>query len=176
MGKSDESAVPATTANNGAAKAPAEPFEERRSAKRNVEQAALHRTPSRIKLKSRGLNGVREAVRKDSTLKSAALLHHVNKACLTEAFFNLKKTAAVGVDGITWHEYEQNVEDNIAVLHDRIHLEPQSQACNQAAGLCAVQVKIFVPGKGLDAVDYYSTGSPNAKEFRVAERAPVECR
>ena len=35
--------------------------------------------------------------------------------CVREnaAFFNLKKTAAVGVDEVTWHEYEQNVEANI---------------------------------------------------------------
>ena len=119
--KSDESVVPATTANNGAAEAPAEPSEERDSAKRNVEQAVLHRTPGRTKRKSRGLHGVREAARKDSTLKFTALLHHVNEACLTEAFFNLKKTAAVGIDGVTWHEYERNREANIVDLHDRIH-------------------------------------------------------
>ncbi len=64
---------------------------------------------------------MREAARKDSTLKFTALLHHINEACLTEAFFNLKKTAAVGVDGVTWHEYERNVEANIADLHGRIH-------------------------------------------------------
>lgn len=120
-GKSHESIVPATTANNGAAEAPAESDEERDSAKRNVEQAALHRTPGRTKRKSRGLHGVREAARQDSALKFTALLHHVNEDCLTEAFFNLKKTAAVGVDGVTWHEYEQNLEANITDLHDRIH-------------------------------------------------------
>jgi hypothetical protein len=49
------------------------------------------------------------------------LLHHVNEDCLTAAFFNLKKRAAVGVDGVTWHDYEQNMEANIADLHDRIH-------------------------------------------------------
>ena len=119
--KSDEPVVPATSANKGAAEAPAEPAEERGSVKRNAEQAALPRTPRRTKRKSRGLHGVREAARKDSTLKFTALLHHVNKDCLTEAFFNLKKTAAVGVDGVTWHEYERNVEANIADLHDRIH-------------------------------------------------------
>jgi group II intron reverse transcriptase/maturase len=108
-------------ANNGVAEAPAESTEERDSAERNAEQAALHRTPSRTKRKSRGLHGVREAARKDSTLKFTALLHHVNEDCLTESFFNLKKTAAVGVDGVTWHEYEQNVEVYIADLHDRIH-------------------------------------------------------
>jgi group II intron reverse transcriptase/maturase len=120
-GKSDESIVPVTPTNNGAAEAPSESVEERGSAKRNAEQAALHRTPGRIKRKSRGLHGVREAARLDSTLKFTALLHHVNEDCLTEAFFNLKKTAAVGVDGVTWHEYERNVEAHIADLHGRIH-------------------------------------------------------
>jgi len=119
--QSDEFVVLATSANNGAAEAPAEPAEERDSAERNTEQAALSRTPSRKKGKTRGLHGVREAARKDGTLKFTALLHHVNEACLTEAFYNLKKTAAVGVDGLTWHEYERNLEDNIADLHGRIH-------------------------------------------------------
>lgn len=120
-GKSDGSIVPTTTANNGAAEAPAESNEERDPAQRNAQQAALPRTPGRIKCKSRGLHGVREAARKDSTLKFTALLHHVNEDCLREAFFNLKKTAAAGVDGVTWHEYEQNLEANVADLHDRIH-------------------------------------------------------
>jgi group II intron reverse transcriptase/maturase len=120
-GKSHESVVPTSPANNGAAAAPAESDEGRDSAKRNAQQTALPRTPGRIKRKSRGLAGVREAARKDSTLKFTALLHHVNEDCLTEAFFNLKKSAAVGVDGVTWHEYEQNLEARIADLHDRLH-------------------------------------------------------
>ena len=119
--KSDEFVVPATSANNGAAEASAESIEGRDSAERNAEQAALHRTRSRNRRRSRGLHGVREAARKDSTLKFTALLHHVNEDCLTEAFFNLKKTAAVGVDGVTWQEYERDVESNIADLHGRIH-------------------------------------------------------
>ncbi len=119
--KSDEFVVPATSANNGAAEASAESIEERNSAKRNVEQAALHRTLGQKQRKSRGLHGVREAARKDGTLKFTALLHHVHEDCLREAFFDLKKTAAVGVDGVTWQEYERNLEANIADLHDRIH-------------------------------------------------------
>ena len=119
--KSDESVVPATPANNGAAEAPAESVEERDSTKRNAEQAALHRTQSRDRRRSRGLDGIREAARNSSTLKFTALLHHVDEECLTEAFFNLKKTAAVGVDGVTWHEYERNLEANITDLHGRIH-------------------------------------------------------
>ena len=120
-GKSDESIVPATPTNKGSAELSAEPGEESGSTKRNVEQAALSRTQSRIQHKSRGLHGVREAARKDSTLKFTALLHHVSEDCLTEAFFNLKKSAAVGVDGVTCHDYERNMEANIADLHSRIH-------------------------------------------------------
>ncbi len=119
--KSDESVVPTTSTNNGAADAPAESIKERDLAKRNVVQPVLHRTSSRVKRKSRGLHGVREAARKDSTLKFTALLHHVNEDSLREAFFNLKKSAAVGIDGVTWQDYEQNLEVNIVDLHGRIH-------------------------------------------------------
>lgn len=120
-GKSHESIILTTTANNDAAEASAESDEGRDSAKRNVEQTALRRTPGRSKRRSHGLSGVREAARKDSRLKFTALLHHVNEDSLTEAFFNLKKSAAVGVDGVTWQEYEQSLEANLADLHDRIH-------------------------------------------------------
>jgi hypothetical protein len=33
----------------------------------------------------------------------------------------LKKTAAVGVDGVTWFEYERDLEANLKDLHGRIH-------------------------------------------------------
>ncbi len=121
VGESDGSIVPTNPANKGDAESPAESAEERDPAKRNACQTALRRTPSRDKRRSRGLAGVREAARESSTLKFTALLHHVNEDCLTEAFFDLKRTAAVGVDRVTWHEYEQNVEVNIADLHGRIH-------------------------------------------------------
>lgn len=118
---SDGSIVPASSMNKVAAEAAAESREGRDSAKRNTDQAALHRTLGRNKRKSRGLEGVREAARKDSKLKFTALLHHVNEDCLRESFFNLKKTVAVGVDEVTWQEYEQDLEANLANLHDRIH-------------------------------------------------------
>jgi RNA-directed DNA polymerase len=120
-GKSDEPIVPMTSANNGGDEPSAESSEERGSTKRNDEQLTPHRTPSRDNCRPRGLFGVREAARKDSQLKFTALLHHVNEECLHNAFLNLKKTAAVGVDGVTWYEYDQNVEENIANLHKRMH-------------------------------------------------------
>ncbi len=74
--------LPAKPANKDASEASAEPVEERDPAKRNAEQTALPRTPSRIKDKSSGLDGVREAARKDSKLKFTALLHHIDEDAL----------------------------------------------------------------------------------------------
>jgi retron-type reverse transcriptase len=67
------------------------------------------------------LLGVREAARQSRNLVFTALLHHVNEELLTSSFYELKKTAATGVDGMTWHEYEVGLEDRIAGLHGRIH-------------------------------------------------------
>jgi RNA-directed DNA polymerase len=119
--KSDESVVPATPANKDAAEASAESAEERDSTERNAAQSTRPRTPSRVKRRSSGLHGVREAARKDRTLKFTALLHHINEDCLREAFFNLKKHAAVGVDEVTWQDYGRNLEANLEGLHERIH-------------------------------------------------------
>ncbi len=118
---SDESIVPAKRTNNDATEASAESVEERDSTKRNDVQSALPRTQCRNNSKSSRLYGVRAAARKDSSLKFTALLHHVDAERLREAFFSLKKRAAVGVDEVTWQEYEQDVEANIEDLHGRIH-------------------------------------------------------
>lgn len=120
-GKSDEFVVPSTSANNDATEALAESIEGRNSAKRNVEQADLPRAPKRDKRRSLGLSGVRESARNNRELKFTALLHHVNEDLLTAAYFDLKKTAAVGVDEVTWHEYGTDLEAKIADLHGRIH-------------------------------------------------------
>lgn len=119
--KSDESVVPAKLANNGVTEAPAESVEGRDSAKRNADQAAPRRTQSRDQGGLSGLDGVREAARKDSQLKFTALLHHIDKDLLLFSFYELKNGKTVGVDGVTWQEYERNVEANIVDLHDRLH-------------------------------------------------------
>src|SRR5262249_16821007 len=50
-----------------------------------------------------------------------ALLHHVSVERLRDAFGALRPKAAAGVDGVTWHTYEQNLEDNLRGLHARVH-------------------------------------------------------
>jgi retron-type reverse transcriptase len=36
------------------------------------------------------------------------------------AFDDLKKGASPGVDGVTWHAYEQNLHENLRDLHERV--------------------------------------------------------
>ncbi|MGB6221394.1 MAG: group II intron reverse transcriptase/maturase [Haloferula sp.] len=64
---------------------------------------------------------MREAARKDGKLKFTALLHHADADALRRSFFKLKQTAAVGVDGVTWHDYEHDLEAKLIDLHGRIH-------------------------------------------------------
>lgn len=119
--KSDGSIVPAKPANKGAAEAPAESVEGRNPAERNAAQDALLRTQSRTPGRSRGLHGVREAAQQDGRLRFTALLHHIDEQLLTDSFYLLKRTAAVGLDGVTWQEYEGRLEENIRDLQARIH-------------------------------------------------------
>ena len=48
-----------------------------------------------------------------------SLAYQMDMAWLTEAFYRTRKNGAVGVDGQTWHEYEQNLEANLQSLLER---------------------------------------------------------
>jgi group II intron reverse transcriptase/maturase len=64
---------------------------------------------------------VREAAKKDKRLQFTALLHHVSVPLLVESFFALKREAAPGVDGMTWQEYETDLDKRLEALHSRVH-------------------------------------------------------
>ena len=119
-GKSDDRVVPQKPANEGPHLGPEESVEGRRSAKGNAEQDAAPRTQSRTGA-SIGLQGVREAARRDRRARFTALLHHVTVEWLRESFYSLKRAAAPGVDGVTWQEYEERLDERLADLHQRVH-------------------------------------------------------
>jgi group II intron reverse transcriptase/maturase len=48
------------------------------------------------------------------------LLHHVTVDLLRDAFLALKRRAAPGVDGLTWRDYEADLEGNLQGLHIRV--------------------------------------------------------
>src|SRR3954469_265372 len=118
-GESDEQVVPAKRPNKGE-ESPAEGGEGSCSTKGNTEEAHTRRTQSRERV-SQGLGGVREAAHREKKQKFTALLHHVTMDLLRDNYYSLKRKAAPGVDGVTWEQYGEGVEERIRDLHDRVH-------------------------------------------------------
>jgi RNA-directed DNA polymerase len=54
-------------------------------------------------------------------VKFTALLHHVDVDLLRLSFLALKRDAAAGVDGVTWADYQADLEPRLADLHGRVH-------------------------------------------------------
>ena len=50
-----------------------------------------------------------------------ALLHHLTVDLLRESYYALKRNAAPGVDGVSWQEYEHDLEERLTGLHQRVH-------------------------------------------------------
>jgi group II intron reverse transcriptase/maturase len=48
-------------------------------------------------------------------------LHHVTVDLLRDSFLVLKRQAAPGVDGLTWRQYEEHLEERVLNLHRRVH-------------------------------------------------------
>jgi retron-type reverse transcriptase len=98
----------------------AEGMEGRGLAKGNLPEQNALRTQSRDSVHS-ALERVRQAAKKDRTMRFTALLHHVyHLDTLRTAYFSLKKEAAAGVDGETWRHYGETLEDNLQDLSHRL--------------------------------------------------------
>ena len=70
---------------------------------------------------TQALDRVREAARRRKKGQFTALLHHIDADTLRTAFYALKRKAAPGVDGMTWHDYEADLEPRIEDLAGRVH-------------------------------------------------------
>ena len=119
MKKSDEAGIPMKAANKGA-KAPAEPLEGRASTKGNPQDQSTHRTQGRDGV-SQAVERIRQAATRRPQERLTALLHHITTDALCCAFFDLKKTASAGVDGLVWSEYAVGLDERLLNLHDRVH-------------------------------------------------------
>ena len=150
--KSDPVVVAAKPANKAGQPA-AEWVEPRTGTKGNAGQPHTRRTQSRCSV-SQGLDRVRHAAKQRKKEKFTALLHHVTIDLLREAFLALKRRAAPGVDGMTWQDYEVNLEDNLQRLHERVHkgtyralpvrrrFIPKSDGRQRPLGISALEDKI----------------------------------
>src|ERR1700675_4367824 len=117
--KSDSPIVPMNPANK-TGRPVAELVEGRGGAVGNAGLQSTVRTQSRAAV-SQAQARIREAVTRNRQDKLTALLHHINIDVLRASFFGLKKTAAPGVDEMTWIEYAEQLEANLRDLHSRVH-------------------------------------------------------
>jgi RNA-directed DNA polymerase len=119
--ESDRPVVPKKPANKGGGQTPsAERVEGRGLAKGNPDQQTRLRTQCRADLPN-ALERVRQAARRDKGLRFTALWHHVYDIDrLREAYRELKREAAPGVDGQTWEQYGEALEANLRDLSERL--------------------------------------------------------
>jgi len=117
--KSDPAVVAAKPANK-AGNPVAEPVERRAGTEGNADQRSTLRTLGRESV-AQGLDRIRQAARRSKEIRFTTLLHHVDLDQLREAFCALKRNAAPGVDGVTWQNYESDLDSKLADLKDRVH-------------------------------------------------------
>jgi RNA-directed DNA polymerase len=118
-GKSD-SAVRAVKPANKAERSAAELVEQRAGTKGKADQQSTRRAQERESV-SQALGRIRQAAKQRKKEKFTTLFHHISVGLLRLAFFEIKKDAAPGVDGLTWQDYEADLDRNIEDLHDRVH-------------------------------------------------------
>ena len=114
--KADKLAAEQSSAEANAAEA----VEPRTGTKENAEQQSTCRTQGRESV-SQALDRIRRIARTRKQEKFTALLHHISVELLEEAFYELKQNAAAGMDGLTWDEYERDLERRLEDLHARVH-------------------------------------------------------
>ncbi len=119
MEKSDPAIVAMKPTNKGA-QVPAESVERRAGPEGNPGSQNTRRTQGRASV-SQAVDRIRQFVIREPRERLTALLHHVTVDALRWAFFELKKDAAAGVDGVTWRMYEEGLDGRLADLHERVH-------------------------------------------------------
>jgi group II intron reverse transcriptase/maturase len=122
-GKSDRGVVPKKLPNKaaGAIPAAAEAVEGRLRAKGNALVARMSRRTSRVYDVQTALDGIRQTARSRRDARFDNLLFHIYAIeRLRSAYLALKRDAAAGVDGQTWHGYGEALEENLLDLSDRL--------------------------------------------------------
>jgi len=77
--------------------------------------------PSNREMMVTKLQRIAEKARSDSGCRFTSLFHLMNIEMLRECFRRLRKDAAVGIDKVTKEDYAVNLEENLAVLVEKLH-------------------------------------------------------
>jgi RNA-directed DNA polymerase len=119
-----DSVIVAVKPTNKAEQSVAEPVEPRTETKGNAHQQSTRRAQDRASV-SQALERIRQAARQRKKERFTSLFHHLSTDLLRLAFFALKREAAPGVDGLTWRDYEADLDRRIEDLHARVRAHGQ---------------------------------------------------
>jgi RNA-directed DNA polymerase len=119
--KSDKSIVPEKPSNKESGRPrSAEGVEERDLAKGNSGEQTRFWTQGQTDLQH-ALDRIRKAAKEDRKQRFTALWHHVyNINRLRMAYLALKREASPGVDGQTWRDYGESLEEHLKDLSERL--------------------------------------------------------
>lgn len=121
VGKSYGSIVSKKPLNkDGGAPQSAEKVERRGPIKGKSESQTSFRTQRRVELQNKW-DRIWQKAKKDKGERFTAIWHHVYDIDrLREGYFTLKRTSAAGVDGQTWQDYGESLEENLVDLSARL--------------------------------------------------------
>jgi len=112
-------AIVAEKSTNEAERSGLEPMEPRAGTEGKAISQSAFRTLGRADA-SQARERIRQAARRNKKEQFTALLHHVTKEALEDAFYGIARNAAAGIDGVTWRDYEADLERKLADLHSRV--------------------------------------------------------
>ena len=118
-GEKSDSAIVAEKPTNKAGRSAAEPVEPRAGTEGKANQQSTRRAQDRESV-SQALGRIRQAAKERKKEKFTSLLHHIDPPMLRTAFYALARNAAPGVDGMTWEDYEKDLDRGIEELHGRV--------------------------------------------------------
>jgi group II intron reverse transcriptase/maturase len=108
-------------------------------------------TPSKLAL-------ISERARKEPKFQFTSLAHLLNEGFLKECYYRLGRDRASGIDGVTWKEYGENLDENLKVLVVRLKAKryrpqpsrrtyvPKDEHSKRPLGLPALEDKIVQKG------------------------------
>jgi len=66
------------------------------------------------------LSSISKCAKENKTFQFESLAHHLNVEFLKDCYFNLDRNKAVGIDKVSWQEYNSNLDENLIQLVQRL--------------------------------------------------------
>jgi group II intron reverse transcriptase/maturase len=104
------------------------------------------------------LSRIASRAREDKEFKFTSVMHLMNEKYLRDCFYSLKKNKAVGVDDVSWQEYEKELGENIQRLVGKLKSRkykpkpakrvyiPKSNKEKRPLGISALENKVVEKG------------------------------